>query len=486
MRDRSGDLLVPLDQLADARFGFKTGVDKFFCVRDVTEDWLQRLPDPHEFQRRFTIRPQDTRRIRIVRDGERGEHLVEVRFLEPEFHTLQEAHSIVIRAEDVKRLVINAPVSRAALRDTHLERYVQHAEQRGWHTGSTVRQRAASRPWYDLGLRDPDERAQMFWPKAHQYRHIAPWNQDMLPCKDRIFDIWALAEVNPRTLWAALNSSIAVLSKHQYGRPAGIEGNLDTDVVDVEMMLVPDVRRAAPEAAARAVVVAERMAQRSASRYLWEEFELDDRQELDDAVLEILGIVDPAERVDLRQRIYDAIRELQQATREREVVAQADRRRSARRGRVSPQDIADEIWEEHWETFGLLEFPQAFVLRPGQGEQVDLPPGAVEVGTALMDGPRALRAGTVRLGGPTGQVQDVGSVHRARFLEALALCGRYGSLRLPDEAECEQAVAQFESYRQSLTQRLSALATQRTRDVRRQRAVADALMRRALAWHPSD
>ena len=43
-----------------------------------------------------------------------------------------------------------------------------------------------------------------------------------------------------------LNSTVVALSKHQFGRAPSVEGNL---VVDVNMMLVPDVRKAPPEAA---------------------------------------------------------------------------------------------------------------------------------------------------------------------------------------------------------------------------------------------
>ena len=225
-----------------------------------------------------------------IRDGMNVEHLVEGRFLEHELHSLMEVKRAVVSKADVGRMVINASVSRARLRRTHLADYLAYAERQGWHTGSTIASRARSRPWYDLGLRPKSERADMFWPKAQQYRHVVPLNGDGLVCKDRLYDIWVTVPVDPKLLWATLNSTIVMISKHQFGRGAGIEGNLDTHVIDVNAMLVPDVRRASPEAAARAVAACERMSRRNAKRYLYEEFTLDDRRELDDATLEILGI----------------------------------------------------------------------------------------------------------------------------------------------------------------------------------------------------
>ena len=482
LMERARDRMTPLRELATVRFGFKTGADRFFCVRDVTQLHLDSFRDPQEFLNRWGISRRDTRRIRIVRDGLNVEHLVEKRFLEPELHSLMEVKRAIVRKRDVGRMVINASVSRAWLRRTHLGDYVAYAEREGWHTGSTIASRARTRPWYDLGLRPKSERADMFWPKAQQYRHVLPLNPDSLVCKDRLYDLWVTAPVEQRLLWAALNSTIVMLSKHQFGRGAGIEGNLDTHVIDVDMMLVPDIRRASPEAAARAVAACERMSRRDARRYLYEEFTLDDRRELDDATLEILGIEDADERAALRERLYRDVKELQQAIRAREIIAQRDRSRSSQRDASSPQFIADELWLEHESSLNLLQFPEDFVVRPNEGDIFDLPPGEVEVGEALFDAGDLMRAGTIRVGGRDGEVVDVGSLHRGRFLEALSLCHRTGRVRLPDDDVCADAVRNFDQYRGELQDRCSELAQGRTSDQSRQRAITRALVRKALQW----
>lgn len=164
--ETTGQGLVPLHELAKIRFGFKTGADKFFCVRDVTDEQLERYSSPAEFQRVWGISREDTAKVRIIRDGDGGLHLVEERYLEPEFHTLMEAKRPIIRVGDVGRLVINAQASRASLRGTHLRRYVTYAEEQGWNTGATIVSRARVRPWYNLDLRPKDERALLFWPMA--------------------------------------------------------------------------------------------------------------------------------------------------------------------------------------------------------------------------------------------------------------------------------------------------------------------------------
>ncbi len=480
LMERARTRLAPLHELAKIRRGFTSGADRFFCVRDVTQRHLDDIRDPQAFLDRWGISRKDTRRVRIVRDGMNVEHLVERRYLEPELHSLMEVKRAVVRESDVGRMVVNAAVPRARLRGTHFADYVAYAEGQGWHAGSTIASRASTRPWYDLRLRPKPERADLFWPKAQQYRHVVPLNSGRLVCKDRLYDLWVNPPVDSRLLWATLNSTIVMISKHQFGRGAGIEGNLDTHVMDVNITLVPDVRQASEEAAARAVDACERMSRRDAKRFLYEEFALDDRRDLDDAVLEILGFENANERVALRDRLYKDVTDLQRAIRKREIIAQRDRVKASRRGELTAQDAADELWAEHRSDLDLLQFPEDFVSRPNEGDVFDLPQGEVEVGIALIDFGGLLRAGTIRVGGRDGEVMDAGSVARARFLEALSLCHRAGQVRLPADDVCDDAVSAFDHYRTELRSRCQELAQTRTRDERRQRAIVAALLRRAL------
>ena len=482
LRERARDCMVPLHELARVSRGFTSGADRFYCVRDVTQQHLDNTPDPQIFLDRWGISRKDTRRIRIVRDGANVEHLIERRFLEPELHSLMEVKRAVVRKGDVGRMVINASVPRARLRRTRLAEYVAYAERQGWHAGSTISSRARTRPWYDLGLRPKSSRADLFWPMAQQYRHVVPLNEDLLPANHNLFDLWSTDPAQTKLLWAVLNSTVAVLAKHQFGRAAGVEGNLKTEVVDVNNMLVPDIRKASPEAAARAVGACERMSKRNAKRYLYEEFSLDDRRELDDATLEILGIDDAYDRTALRERLYRDVTELQKAIREREIIAQHDRRNASRRGGLTPQAIAAELWTEHSPSLNLLQFPEDFVGHTDDWESFDLPSGGVEAGEAMVDVGGLLRAGTIRVGGRDGEVIDVGSVSRARFLEALSLCHREGQVRLPEDEVCDDAIRSFEEYRRELRERCAQLAKQRTSDKGRQKTIVESLLRRALQW----
>ena len=379
-------------------------------------------------------------------------------------------------------MVINASVPRSRLRRTHFAKYIAYAEREGWHTGSTIASRAESRPWYDLGLRPKSKRADMFWTKSQQYRHVVPLNSDRLPTNSNLYDVWPHSGIPAKVLWAVLNSTVAALAKYQFGRSAGVEGNLKTEVIDVNMMLVPDIRASSPEVAQKAIAACENMAQRLAGRYLSDEFDLDDRRELDDAVLEMMGIDDANERTALRDRLYQAITDMHDAIRAREVIAQRDRRHANRRTSVTALDIAKEIWRERRSDLHLLHFPDDFIPRHYDGETLDLPEGDVEVGAAMIAMDGLLQIGTLRVGGKDGEVLQVSSHSRARFIEALSECHRSGDILLPGDDVCDQAVSSFTQYRDELRERCSQIASRTTRNKSRQNAIVDTLMRKALQW----
>ena len=178
--ERAWGRMTRLQELALVRSRFKTGADKFFCVRDVTQQHLDSIPDPQEFLNRWGISRRDTRRIRIVRDGMDVEHLVEKRFLEPELHTLMEVKRAIVRESDVERMVINAP-SRGRGSGGPISQTTSHTRNARAGTPDPPSP-AAPVPvpgtTWDLGQ---NRSGHLFWSKGQQYRHVVPLNRDNLP-----------------------------------------------------------------------------------------------------------------------------------------------------------------------------------------------------------------------------------------------------------------------------------------------------------------
>lgn len=246
--DRFGDRLTPLGEIARVRRGITSGKDDFFYPKDVTEECLAAISDPVAFEHEYGVARSQVAggTVKLVLAGEkRGElHAIESTYLEPEVHSLMEVKGFVARRSDCSRLIFLAPTPKKSLQKL-ARAYVTWGEAQGVHRGSTCAQRVTKdRDWFDL---TGHRRGMAFWPKAQQYKHAIPLNSAHLQANCNLYDLFPADGLNGKALTAVLNSTLVILAKHQFGRPVGVEGNLKTEIVDVSMMLVPDLRRASPK-----------------------------------------------------------------------------------------------------------------------------------------------------------------------------------------------------------------------------------------------
>lgn len=84
-----------------------------------------------------------------------------------------------------------------------------------------------------------------------------------------------------------------------------------------------------------------------------------DRRELDDAVLELLGVVNPRERLELRQSLYAWLREFFEHTRQKEEKAIANKNKAKRKLAATPDEIAAQVLADIGDRFGCLLRPYA-------------------------------------------------------------------------------------------------------------------------------
>src|SRR5208337_3149485 len=131
---------------------------------------------------------------------------------------------------------------------------------------------AARDPWYDLTRLVKPGFA--LWPMAQQYRHIIPGNPERLICNHNLFDLSSelLSKKEQKVLVAVLNSTLVGLFKTFYGRFAGTEGNLKTEVIDVNLIDVPDPRGVNEEVATRLIEALKSMTKRDVGRMVDESF----------------------------------------------------------------------------------------------------------------------------------------------------------------------------------------------------------------------
>jgi hypothetical protein len=337
---RFGKQFVALGEIAAIRFGVKTGCDAFFMPKDITAAMLAKYVSDRAFRERTGAPRAEVAagELRIIEAGDGSIHPIETKYLAPEVHSLMKVDRPVVRAEDLDRVVllVGDPIDKLKTKSPWVWRYLRHGMTASFSSrksGSVaIPQRstcAARDPWYDLtGLVKPGF---AFWPKSQQYRHIIPANPARIICNCNLYDMASdkLSETEQTAFVAVLNSTLVGLFKTFYGRFAGTEGNLKTEVVDVNLLEVPDPRGIAASLAKRLSDALERMSKRAVGRLVEEplmdchtperarklaagplvysqELRQVDRRELDDAVFELLGVADANERAEWLRRLYEA------------------------------------------------------------------------------------------------------------------------------------------------------------------------------------
>ncbi|MBM4084881.1 MAG: hypothetical protein FJ272_08845, partial [Planctomycetes bacterium] len=372
-----GTRFAKLGEIADVRRGITSGCDAFFMPRDVTDEVLAEVGQGLRWNDVGLMTPCkrteiESGKVRIVRAGDNTLHPIEREYLRPEVHSLMEVDRPVVRARNLERVVlwVNKPLSR--LSHTYAAKYIRWGAKQTFASRKsksvTVPERStcASRPvWYDLTNADTGP---IFWPMAQKYRHIAPSNPEGLVCNHNLFYVKTprLSEHEAKALVAILNSTVVSLFKHFYGRYAGSEGTLKTEVVDTVLLEVPDPRGISQHLAERLSSALTKMTKRKVTHLVEDELlqchseqvmreilrkppqlprELQqaDRRELDDCVLELIGVSDPKARSHLLDELYIETTRYYRYQRTQDIQAMDDRAGNNNRG-TAAQDLAESIW----------------------------------------------------------------------------------------------------------------------------------------------
>ncbi|HUW35002.1 MAG TPA: hypothetical protein VM223_25610 [Planctomycetota bacterium] len=500
--ERHRDRLVPLANIVEIHRGITSGNDSFFFPKDCSQQCLAEYAGRAEFEAAFGVgrRQVASGKVKLVRCGEgRGEvRPIESKYLEPEVHGMMEISGFAVRPANCARLVLLVNKPKSKLRAKYVRAYIEWGESRGVDETSTCSSRATKeREWYDLTGHGPGA---LFWPMAQQYRHVVPVNKQKLICNHNLFDVTPVS-ADVATLAGILNSTWVVLSKFQYGRPVGVEGDLKTEVVDVKAMLVPDPT-GAPEHAQRRVANAfNRLKQREVRQFLSErrlrsmayrqagkedeldrlqdtsELDMPDRRELDDAVLEMIGVVSKEERNELLDALYLYLREFFELTRQKEEKAIVNKKKAKRRGPAKPAEIAQQIYDQICEEEpGLLRKydPDSLGVNTGQPyDTYDFP----SEGTATTDQGLFNSHGVAFVKGKkTLAVIDTKNEAQDALIIAVASTGVRGLVRIPrDEAECRRVLGEFETFIAHRSQRARELIEARTADADLQEKIMQSL-----------
>ena len=369
-----GDAFVPLEKIADVRRGETTGCDDFFLPYEITQEALELEPDAADFRKRFRCQQREVvnGEVKIVRAGDGSEHPIESKFLKSVFVPEDDIKNIEVGVAQNRQRVLWVSKMKAQLRGTYVLDYIKYGTHENFGDGAPVPEKPTcaarareNHAWYDLtdavGTR-------LLMPKGQQYGNIVFCADEPMLANSRVYNVVAPSKKLEKPLAAILNSTVAALYRCLYGRSLGREGAADIMVVDVKMMPMPDPSKASEEILSRLQESLDAMGGRQIQPFLETAFaecsnrkiadamadapvvlppELlsADRQQLDDAVLELIGVSKSTERVKLRDQLYRELAMFYRQIRILELQAMENRRRAQKGKAASPREVAREIFE---------------------------------------------------------------------------------------------------------------------------------------------
>jgi type I restriction-modification system DNA methylase subunit len=500
--DDYGKRFTPLGHIAEVRFGVKSGKDSFFFPIDRSKEYLDTNEDAEEFMRKFGVSTKAVKsgEIKLVSCGEKREEVkaIESVYLEPEVHSLMEIDGFSVSPENCSRLILLVNKSEEELKGTHLLKYIKWGEAKGFDNGSTCSARATeTHQWYDL---TGHRKGVLFWPMAQQYKHAIPQNDSDLICNHNLFDVSPFSGI-PAVLGGILNSTWVVLSKFQYGRPVGVEGNLKTEVIDVKMMLVPNPNLANVTSLTRIEHAFLNMKKRKALMFLSErrlrtmaytssgkskeldelsdltELDMPDRRELDEAILEMIGVKSPDKRREMIDELYAYLKGFFEATRQKEEKAITNKNTTKRRERVRPVDIAMQIFTEIKQKLPdlLRKYETHFFDKTQPFDTYDLPAeGEAKPYTDMVTANAVIFNKGVKT--RVALIPTLTPI-QSQLVTLVANNGTRGLVRVPhEEATCSDILEKYQQHIAYRKAKLLELVQERTSDEDIQEKILEALL----------
>lgn len=269
--EKNKDKLVRLGDIADVRFGIKTGANEFFYFENA----------------------QPSSRGTLLVTSEGGwQGQIEKKYLRRVLRSPRECYSITV-PNDAGAWAFWCQDDRDLLRGTAALDYIRYGEKRGYHEVSSVKGR---RNWYSLPIQ---QRADLFWPRAFFERFMSYLAPSDMFASDRFFVINAQGAEYLRIF---LNTLMPYLWVELFGLQVN-HGGVDTKVVLIDDIAVPKELNITP--------AIQRMFDALAKRpigLVGDEIERKDRQEFDYAVLSQIGLTAQDVR-NLHQFVADSTRD---------------------------------------------------------------------------------------------------------------------------------------------------------------------------------
>jgi type I restriction-modification system DNA methylase subunit len=316
--EKCKDLWIPLHEVAEVRFGIKPGVTEFFFLNEEKiKHW--------KIEDKFTV---------------------------PIIRTPKEAFGIAIDTNDLKHKML---LCRDDIKNLHKYKgvysYIKWGEKQTTKNGtlwSEVPSVQGRKYWYDLGVR---EIADGLWPEMYYDSYRVVLNNAKVYETDKFYGITSKNKKYANLLMAVLNSSIMQIQRELIGFHSLGEGVLKAAVYEVEALLLPKLKEISEEKKKLILKAFNKLLTRPVKPII-EEVKMKDRQALDSAVLEALGL-DPKKYL---KPLYDGLTDM---VRERIDLAKSRKKVKQVKTQKDIEKLKEQIIEEIIPD-GVKGFPEEF------------------------------------------------------------------------------------------------------------------------------
>ena len=353
-------------------------------------------------------------------------------------------------------------------------------------------------------------RPDIILPKIQQYRLIAFLNCDNLLQNSALLGIYNVKKELIGPLCAILNSSISVLTRLIYSRILGNEGNIQLDVYSARMMLVPNMAQCSIDLVNKIQNAFKKMLERNVLSFVFQkrrlrqmsyaqrgkkaelnsltdisELDAPGRWDLDNAVLELIGVESEKDRVEIIERLYRFLREYFERTRRKEEKAIENKLKYKARGPLKPHEIATEIYQMIMdnETQLLKQYDPDFLCHSRPFDTFDIPSKGV---------PESLSSLFVRNGIIFRNRQKIiseivlNSPEQAPLMILLWETGIRGLVRVPHEKdECLRVQREYCDFINNRYKRIMEMIGDRTSDENTQEKIYYELLTRIVKCYPA-
>lgn len=217
--NKGKDKLINLEEIAEVKRGYTTGVNDFFYLPNRFFD-LKKGNNNYELVPKKNDLPKDL--------------MIENEYLEPVLKSPKECKSIIVEPSDLKFKVFVCNKSKKELKGSGALKYIEWGEKQKFNKIVTVSTR---KKWWDLGNKIV---SQIAWIKSANNAHLTPTIKTKTLIDQRLYAIIPLKDDSFNVLKIVLNSFLIFLFKEINGRVNLGDGVLDTAVYEISKYLILD------------------------------------------------------------------------------------------------------------------------------------------------------------------------------------------------------------------------------------------------------